>query len=289
MRRVFLFLIISFTVIILIMIFIHIRSLKKEFLSDLKNEFSTQPLLEEEILTESGINHLPAPVRRYIVYSGGIGKPVPQNFYIEFDAEMYRNPGDKPMKAVSRQYNFIGNPARIFFMEAEMLFIPFHAFHSYKNQNASFIVRVASLFNAVNLSGEDLTAAETVTLLNDICLFAPAMLINKRFTWGEIDRLTSRVTFANGSYRVSAVLSFNDKGELVNFISDDRSALQNDGTLRKARWSTPVGRYREIEGRRVLTYGEAIWNYPEGNFTYGKFSLKNIRYNVTGPQSGELL
>jgi hypothetical protein len=174
------------------------------------------------------------------------------------------------------------NPARIFFMEAGMLFIPFHAFHSYKNQNASFIVRVASLFNVVDLAGEELTSAETVTLLNDVCLFAPAMLIDKRFTWGEIDRLTSRVTFANGPYRVSAVLSFNDKGELVNFISDDRSALQNDGTLRKARWSTPVGRYREFEGRRVLTYGEAIWNYPEGDFTYGKFSLKNIRYNVTG-------
>jgi hypothetical protein len=164
------------------------------------------------------------------------------------------------MKAVSRQYNFIGNPARIFFMEAEMLFIPFHAFHSYKNQNASFIVRVASFFNAVDLAGGELTSAETVTLLNDICLFAPAMLINKRFTWGEIDRLTSRVTFANGSYRVSAVLSFNDKGELVNFISDDRSALQNDGTLRQARWSTPVSGYREFEGRRILTYGEAIWN-----------------------------
>lgn len=287
MQRFFLFLIISFTVIMFIMIFIHSRSLKKEFLSEVKNEFSTQPLLEEEILTESGINHLPAPVRRYIEYSGGIGKPVPQNFYIEFDAEMFRNPGDKPMKAVSRQYNFIRNPARIFLMESGMLFIPFHAFHSYKNQNATFIVRVASLFNAVNLTGGELTAAETVTLLNDICLFAPAMLIDKRFTWGEIDRLTSRVTFANGSYKVSAVLYFNDKGELVNFVSDDRSALQNEGTLRKARWSTPVREYKEFEGRRVLTYGEAIWNYTEGDFTYGKFSLKNIRYNVTGPQNGD--
>ncbi|HOP29232.1 MAG TPA: hypothetical protein P5120_05140 [Spirochaetota bacterium] len=287
MQRIFIFLIVSITVIIFIMLFIHSRPLKKEFLSDLKTEFSTQPLLEEEILAESRITRLPAPVQRYLRYTGAIGKPVPRNFYIEFDAEMFRNPGDKPMKAVSRQYNFIGNPARIFFMEAEMLFIPFHAFHSYKNQNASFIVRVASLFNAVNLSGEDLTAAETVTLLNDICLFAPAMLIDRRFTWEEIDRLSSRVTFTNGSYKVSAVLYFNEKSELVNFVSDDRSALQNDGKLRKARWSTPVSEYREFEGRRILTYGEAIWNYPEGDFTYGKFTLKNISYNVKGPQNGD--
>lgn len=289
MWKIFLLLIVSFTIITLSILLIHSRPLKNEFLSDVKSEFSKQPLLEEEILTESGIRHLPAPVRRYIEYSGAMGKPVPQNFYIEFDAEMFRNPGDKPMKAVSRQYNFIRNPARIFFMEAEMLLIPFHAFHSYKNQSASFIVKVASLFNAVDLAGRELTAAETVTLLNDISLFAPAMLIGKRFTWEEIDRLSSRVTFINGPYTVSAVLYFNDKGELVNFVSDDRSALQNDGTLRKARWSTPVGVYREFEGRRVLTYGEAIWNYPEGDFTYGKFTLKNISYNVSGPQGVDLL
>lgn len=286
MQKILLFLIIFFTAIISIMKFVQSRSLEKEFFSVVKNEFSAQPLLEEEILIESGISHLPAPVQRYIKYSGAIGKPIPKNFYIEFDAEMFRNPGDKPMKSVSRQYNFIQNPVRIFFMESVMLFIPFHAFHSYKNQNATFIVRVASLFNAVDLAGGELTSAETVTLLNDICLFAPAMLIDRRFTWEVINPLSSRVTFTNGRYKVSAMLYFNDKGELVNFVSDDRSALQNDGTLRRARWSTPVRDYREFEGRRVLTYGEAIWNYPEGDFTYGKFTLKNIRYNVTGPQSG---
>jgi hypothetical protein len=85
----------------------------------------------------------------------------------------------------------------------------------------------------------------------------------------------------NGRYKVSAMLCFNEKGELINFISEDRYALQDNGTMKRVRWSTPVKDYKEFDGRRTPTYGETIWNYPEGDFTYGTFRLKDITYNVT--------
>ena len=186
------------------------------------------------------------------------------------------------MKATSVQYNLFGNPARLFFMKASQFLIPFRVLHAYSDQNATMVVRVASLFNAVDISGQELTTAETVTILNDMCLFVPGNLFDKRLSWKEIDSLSSRVTFENGPYRVSAVLYFNAKGELVNFISEDRYALQDDGTQMKEKWSTPVRDYKEIDGRKIPTYGEAIWHYPKGEFTYGKFTLKDIRYNVKG-------
>jgi hypothetical protein len=152
----------------------------------------------------------------------------------------------------------------------------------YADQQATFVVRVASLFNAVNVAGHDLTTAETVTLLNDMCLFAPGGLVDQRLSWSEIDARSARVTIENGLYKVSAVLYFNEMGELVNFVSEDRYALQDDGVLRRAKWSTPVRDYHEIDGRKIPTYGETIWHYPEGDFTYGTFRLKDIRYNVKG-------
>ena len=184
------------------------------------------------------------------------------------------------MKATSEQYNFFGDFTRLFLMKASKLLIPFNALHIYKNQEATFKVRVANLFNVVDVKGEDLTTAETVTLLNDMCIFVPGNLYDKRLTWKEIDSLSCAVTIENGKYKVSAILYFNEKGELINFVSDDRSALQDDGTMKRARWSTPVSDYKEIDGRRIPTYGETIWNYPEGDFTYGTFRLKSINYNV---------
>jgi hypothetical protein len=199
---------------------------------------------------------------------------------IEFDAKMIRKKGAAPMSAKSVQYNFFGSFSRLFLMKASVMFIPFHALHIYSEKRATFLVRVANLFNVVDIKGEELTMAETVTLLNDMCLMAPGNLHDQRLSWKEIDNLSCQVTLDNGKYKVSAILYFNEKGELINFVSDDRSALQDDGSLRKARWSTPVRDYRDFGGRKIPTYGEAIWNYPEGDFTYGIFSLTKVSYNI---------
>jgi hypothetical protein len=244
-------------------------------------EFARQPIKEESLLSKEETDHLPACVQKYLGYTGTIGKSKPQNICIEFDAEMYRKPGNKPMKSHSVQYNFYGNYSRLFLMKASKTGIPFSALHLYINGQAIFQVKVAELFKVVDITGEELTTAETVTLLNDMCIFAPGGLVDKRLTWNEIDSLSTKVTLTNGKYIVSAILYFNESGELINFMSDDRSALQDDGTVKKFRWTTPVSKYKEFDGRKIPTVGKTIWHYPEGEFTYGVFTLRSIKYNVS--------
>jgi hypothetical protein len=256
-------------------------SSKKMFQINKSEEFASQPLHVANTLMREETLHLPACVKKYLDYTGAIGKSKPQNVCIGFDAEMYRKPGDKPMKSNSVQYNFYGNYSRLFLMNASKMGIPFRALHVYKSEQASFRVKVAELFTVVDVSGEELTTAETVTLLNDLCIFAPGGLVDKRLTWSEIDSLSTKVTFTNGKYIVSAILYFNESGELINFMSDDRSALQEDGTVKKFRWTTPVSNYKEFDGRKIPTAGKTIWHYPEGEFTYGVFTLKSITYNVS--------
>jgi hypothetical protein len=256
------------------------NGVQKLYESRVQKEFQENPLENQELLTTADINHLPPPVQKYLNYVGVIGKPKLQNVRIEFDELMYKKPGASPMISSSVQYNFFKEPSRHFFMKASMMGIPFRVLHSYSRKEATMLVRVASLFNAVDIAGKDLTMAETVTVLNDICLLAPAALIHKSISWEKIDSFSSKVIFENGPYKVSAILYFNEKGELINFISQDRLALQDDGTLKKAPWSTPIRDYKEYNGIKLPSYGEAIWNYPEGDYVYGKFNLRKIEYNV---------
>jgi hypothetical protein len=255
-------------------------SSRKIFEIKKSEEFASQPLKSENLIMEEDIAHLPACVKKYLVYTGAIGKSKIQNMCIEFDAMMYRKPGDSPMKSHSVQYNFYDDYTRLFLMKASKMFIPFSALHIYKDNQASFQVKVAELFKVVDISGDELTKAETVTVLNDMCIFAPAALIDKRLTWSEIDSLSAKVTLTNGKYVVTAILYFNEAGELVNFVSDDRSALQDDGTMKQVRWTTPVSDYKKFDDRMIPTIGKTIWHYPEGDFTYGVFTLKNIKYNL---------
>jgi len=256
------------------------NSSKKMFQLKKSEEFAAQPIKAESVLSIQETAHLPACVQKYLEFAGAIGKSKPQNVCIEFDAEMYRKPGDKPMKAYSIQHNFYGKFSRLFLMSASKMGVPFQALHIYKNEKAIFQVKVANLFKVVDIGGEELSRAETVTLLNDMCIFAPGNLIDKRLTWSDSDSLSTKVTLTNGKYIVSAIVYFNELGELINFMSDDRSALQDDGTMKNIKWTTPVSNYQEIEGRMIPTVGKTIWHYPEGEFTYGVFKLRSIKYNV---------
>ena len=126
--------------------------------------------------------------------------------------------------------------------------------------------------------GVEMDKAETVTLFNDMCLFAPAALIDKRILWQGIDSTSTRAIFSNGQNKITATLHFSAAGQLINFISDDRYAI---GLMQQYRFSTPVKDYKLIDGRSVPTFGEAIWHYPDGLFVYGKFYLKHIAYNAS--------
>jgi hypothetical protein len=247
-------------------------------------EFGAQPTTAPPLLAEADLSNLPPPLQRFIRRSGALGRPMPRNVRVEFDAQMWRKPGGPPMPATSVQVNFFDRPARLFLMKARMFGLPVRALHIYTREQATFTVRVASLVNMVDQAGEDISAAETVTVLNDMCVLAPGSLVDARLAWEAVDDRTAIVTFTNGPHRVSATLVFNEEDELVDFWSDDRPD-SSTGAFRPMRWSTPISDYRLIDGRRLPTRGRAVYAYPDGPFTYGAFTLRSIAYDVPGPNS----
>ncbi len=247
-----------------------------------RTELLAAPAAAPPLLTEALIAPLPAPVQRYLRLCGWLGRPLPRSVQVDFDTTMFSKPGAAGMRGPAVQLDRFDLPRRLFFMRTRMAGLPVAVLHDYRGAQASMQVRLAPLFDVVDLQGDALARTETVTLLNDLCCFAPAWLVDARLAWRPIDEHRCGVDFTQGAHRVSAELEFNDAGELVNFHSDDRGALQKDGSLRLLHWSTPLRDYREFDGRRVATQGEAVYAYPEGDFVYGRFELKAIQYDRAG-------
>jgi hypothetical protein len=249
---------------------------ENQFEADVKNHLAQSKFSTADLLKETDIVLLPLPVQKYIRYTGAIGKPKVKNMKVVFDGEM-RDKGKDFFKFTSTQYNFFDNPTRLFFMKAKMYGTKVPGYHCYQNATASMQIKLLGLFNVVNVKGNEMNKAETVTVFNDMCLMAPASMIDKRIEWSPMDSLSAKATFTNGSYKITAILYFNEMGQLINFISDDRYAITD---MKQYRFSTPAKEYSLINDRNVLKYGEAVWHYPEGEFVYGKFTLKSIEYNV---------
>lgn len=259
------------------------RSLRVRHDQVVAAEFASQPLTPPGApLSLDDLTELPDPVRGYMERCGAIGRPRPQNMRVVLAAHMYRKPGQAPMRARSVQYSFFGRPTRLFLMDARMFGLPVRALHVYREEQATFTVRVASTVNMVDLSGPAISAAETVTVLNDMCLMAPGALVDPRLSWRPIDDRSAAVSFTNGPHVVTATLVFNDRHELVDFWSDDRPD-SSTGTFVPMRWSTPVTEYRDTDGRHLLHRGGAVYLRPDGPFMYGDFTMRSLKYDVPGP------
>ena len=233
----------------------------------------------QEQLTESDIAHLPLPVQKYIRYSGALGKEKLHHLRAVFRGHFKTGPEAGFLNIRSVQYNFFDEPMRAFYMQSSRFGLPVEALHLYVGPKATMQVKVAKLVEVVRAEGPEMNRSESVTLLNDICFLAPAALIDDRIAWETIDPTTVEATFSNQGNSVSARLIFNEEGQLINFISDDRT-LSTDGiTFKNYPWSTPLDKYKMFGDRTVASYGEAVWHRPEGEFIYAKFNLERIEYN----------
>jgi len=240
-----------------------------------------QPAADTSVVADTELVHLPAVVQQYLRTAGAVGQPRIHNFRARFRGQIRSGPAARWMRFTSEQVNGFDEPSRLFLMDASMFGVPVQALHQYLGPSATMRVKVASLLELADARGPDMDRAETVTLLNDMCVLAPGTLITRSIRWEAVDARTVRAFFSNAGHTISAELSFNGSGELIDFRSDDRLRSAPDGkTFTRTRWSTPVSDYRAFGPRRVSIHGEARWHAADGEFAYGRFELEAIEYNI---------
>jgi uncharacterized membrane protein YphA (DoxX/SURF4 family) len=236
------------------------------------------------VVTDADLAHLPTTVAAYVRQSGAVGQPRVTSFGARIHGQIRAGP-DKPwMRFTGEQVNTYGDDlTRLFLLDATMFGVPVDVLHAYRGSSATMRVKAASLIPMVNASGTDMDRAETVTLFNDLCVLAPAALVDARVRWQPVDDHHACGTFTNGAHTVTAELAFNDDHELVDFVSDDRLRASSDGTtFTRQRWSTPFSDYHTFDSRRVSSRGEARWHAPapEGEFCYLEVTLDDLHYNL---------
>jgi hypothetical protein len=234
------------------------------------------------LVTEADLAGLPDPVARYLRFTGSVGQPRVVNFRATWKGRIRGGPDEPWMSMnVDQVSTTVAQPARLFLIDATMKGLPADVFHRFVGDAATFRVKVASLFTVVDAQGPEMNRAETVTIFNDLCLVAPAALIDPAIRWEPLDARTARATFTRGPETISAELKFDDTGALVDFISDDRLAASPDGTqFTRKRWTTPVLSYGQFGARKLLSRGEAKWHDGAGSFTYAELELTGIEFNV---------
>lgn len=254
-------------------------SLRSEYLAAVERVLA-EPTRATTMVTEDELRSLPPPVRRYLERVGVVGKPHVYNVRVRMLLHIRGGQSEPWMTGSVEQYNTLTPLQRFFFLAAKRGPVPVDVAHLFDADGATMRARVLGLYPLMNGSGPELTRAETVTILNDICLLAPAALLDPRLEWGPSDANSAEASLSHRNNRVSATLYFSAAGDLENFVSHDRG--QSDGkTSVVYPWWTPVSDYRSFDGLRLPSAGEAQWEEPSGLWTYARVEILDVKYNVS--------
>ena len=249
---------------------------EQHFKADVAADLEKSQMTEIEMVTESDIQHLPPIVQKYLRTCQVINQPKVKNFKVVMEGEM-RSKGKDFFPFESIQYNSVKNFSRFFFMKGKMFGMTVPGYHKYVHGKASMNIRLFGMIPIIKVDGDIMDQTETVTFFNDMCLMAPATLIDERISWKSISDTVVLATFTVMQHRISAELHFNQDGKLLNFISNDRTEISD---MKKYPFQTPVHAYGTFDHFRLVSQGDGVWIYPDGAFIYGKFFLKDIKYNV---------
>jgi len=253
---------------------------KKKYQNLVKEGIKKESEEKSDRIKKDDIEKLPEPIQRYLNYVGVVGSEKVKNFRVTLEGNMKMERGADFLPYTAEQTTFQNQGIRLFYMDVIMKKMKISGLHHFNEDDARMKIKVLDVFTVVDEEGEKMRQAETVTFFNDMVVFAPQTLIYADIQWEVIDDFNVKAAFTHRGVTVHARLIFDEEGRIINFISNDRLALEKDGVSNNIPWSTPISKYHTVNGLNLPQYGEAIWHYEDGDFTYITLNVRDINYNI---------
>jgi len=240
---------------------------KTEF-SEMQGTLTAKTDHVEGLFMEEDIVGLPMPVQKYFRYCGYIGTPKMSYSKVVYQDVNFALGKDKPMIKIDyTQYNYVNKPNRIAYIDSRMYGIPFEGLDSYIDGAGSMKGVIAKLYTLFHQTGKAMDKSSLVTFLSE-SLIVPNAALQDYIVWEAIDDLHAKATISYYGISCSGIFTFNEKGEMLTFTTDDREAASMDGTSEKVKWLIVCNEYKEINGIKRPTVFQAIWNYDDGDLVY---------------------
>jgi hypothetical protein len=230
---------------------------------------------KKEIVTEEDLIRLPEPIQKYLKYAQIIGKEKTRTVRLKQKGFFRQKMGQKwtPLKA--EQYYTTNPPAFIWFGRIKIApLLSITARDMYIEGKGNMLIKLLSTFTVADAKGKEMDEASLMRYLNEMMWF-PAAYLNDYVQWEGIDDKSAKATISDKGVTASAILYFNEKGELKNFVGERFCSL----TGKNETWSTPISEYKEINGMRIPIKGEGVWNLSSGDFSYIRVEITDIEYS----------
>jgi Family of unknown function (DUF6544) len=231
------------------------------------------------VVTEQMLADLPEPVRRYLRYTGVVGKPFPATIRLRQKGRMRPGPGQRWIPLDAEEHYSVQPPGFAWAGTLRVGPLPVaRARDMYAEGAGRMLVKVASLWPVVDASGAQMVQGEMTRYLSEMIWF-PAAFLAGNITFQAIDDSSAQVTLADHGRTATGTLVFDNEGRLTDFVAQ---RYRTPDASSPDTWSTPITGYGEFEGLRLPTRGKALYKLPDGDLEYINVTLTELHYD-TGP------
>ena len=241
---------------------------------------------------------LPAPVRRYLAYTGADRAPAARFTRFRFEGEV-RLPVTGSARGVTRATPWMATRGEQYMaLSAQGLG---YVWDSVWQQGPDASVDVRDLYAqgdthiwAVRSDGrvlvderhDDINRTYMVRFFAEATQSPTMLLPSRHLRWEAVDDQRARAHMKDGRWSASMLCSFEPDGALTRCESDDR-LLRFSGEVPQrwvgARWVMTRGDYRAFGAQRVPTTMGVSWQLPEGDFEQVRARTTVVDFDTAAP------
>jgi hypothetical protein len=224
---------------------------------------------------------LPAPVQRWLQYSGIIGKAAAVTVRLRQKGSMRLKPDQKEwIPCTAEQYFTTAEPSFIWQLSMRLMpGMPVSGRDKFEGGRGSMDIRLWSLLPLARASGQKVDEGALQRYLAELCWF-PSAAISPHITWEAINDTTAKATMTYGGTTGSVCYHFNEKGE----VTACRASRYKDAGPEAVReqWGGTVIAYGALAGIRIPVAMEVTWFLKSGPFTWYRVEITDLAFNQPG-------
>lgn len=233
--------------------------------------FSQSKNISGKTFQYSQLENLPVPVQRYFRHVMKEGQPYISYARLTHGGKFKTDPKKAWVNIKGEQYFTTEKPGFIWKGSTAM----FTARDMYISDKGRLVVSLFSLLKIADGKGEKYDQGELLRWLGESVWFPTNLLPHENLEWTPVDNQTARLNFKHNGLSISYLVSFNDDGEITALQTRRYMGENNLET-----WIGKVSDYKEVNGIRIPTTIEAIYELKEGNYSYAKFNVETVEYNI---------
>ncbi|MCZ2459700.1 MAG: hypothetical protein LC128_08725 [Chitinophagales bacterium] len=242
-----------------------------QFSHEVKTLFSQSGQVSGKKFSYTQIQSLPDPVQRYFRFALKEGSPYISYARLRHGGQFKTGPSKEWVDIKGEQYFTTQIPGFIWKGSTAM----FTARDMYLSNRGKLTVSLFSLFRIAGGQGEKYDQGELLRWLAESVWFPTNLLPGDNLHWMPVDSTSAQLNFTYNNISLSYLVSFDTSGAITEFKT---KRYMNENDLET--WVGKVSDYKEKEGMMIPFAIEALYQLKDGDYSYAKFHVNEIEYNV---------